>query len=629
MTHTTMPTMMTRRFVKNDSSWGRLSFRRMTSKRMRALACGLLWLVAASAQATYKVEITAPKELRALLVDHLDLVRYQERDDLSDEQFKYLVATVGEQVRQLTATEGYFLPNAVATVREQNGARVVQLKVDPRERTMVSAVALALNGAAAADQPSPIVSLRESWRLPVGSPFRQADWDAAKNSALQGLQKRRYAAARIQHSEARIEPARHDAELAVQFDSGPAFTFGELQISGTKRYPESIVRNVNPLLPDEEYSTERLLELQRQILSTPYFSNVVIDIANEGVSDVEGGSGGTADAAAQTVRAPIKVRVTEFPTQRIRAGAGYATDTGAHVEGRYSHNNVFDRAWVFDGQAKLEQRRQFGSLELAMPPDQKAYVNSIHTSLERTTLQGADVRSLRLGAQRARTLEKYDTALTLEYYRDELRQINGVPLPDQTVAPGKHQALVPGYSWTRRDVDNLVFPRRGSVLSAQAGFAVRGVLTDQTFVRLYGRVRHYLPLASGDLIILRSELGALLTKGSSAEVPASLLFRAGGTDSIRGYSYQSIGNLQNGTVYPTKYMVTAGAEYQHWFSAQWGAAVFYDVGTATDNWTNKTAFQGVGAGARWRSPVGPVNLDLAYGVHDRQIRPHVSLGVAF
>ena len=40
------------------------------------------------------------------------------------------------------------------------------------------------------------------------------------------------------------------------------------------------------------------------------------------------------------------------------------------------------------------------------------------------------------------------------------------------------------------------------------------------------------------------------------------------------------------------------------FRPQWGAAVFYDVGTATDNWPDKQIFQGVGVGARWRSPRG-------------------------
>ncbi|MGB7480249.1 MAG: autotransporter assembly complex family protein, partial [Burkholderiaceae bacterium] len=456
---------------------------------------------------------------------------------------------------------------------------------------------------------------RADWALPPGQPFRQSEWARAKQEGLQRLQQRRYAGAAIAASEARIDADASEAELAVTYDSGPAFTLGALEITGTRRYPAAIIENVNPLAPGEEYSVERLLELQRQIQNTSYFSNAIVGIDND---------------PAHADLAPVKVRVTEFPQQRVRAGTGYASDTGAHVEGRYTHLNVFDRALIFDSQLRIEQQRQYGALDLALPPDQSAFVNSASTSYERTTLQGLDLRSLRAGVKRARSREKYDLAYTLDYYRDELQQLSGGPLPAGTVTqPGKHHALVPGVAWTRRDVDNPIFPRRGTVVALQAGAALQGILTDQSFVRAYGRARRYLPVGQRDLVILRTELGAVLTKGSSAEIPASLLFRAGGTDSIRGYGYQSIGNVQNGTVFPTKFLLTASAEYQHWLNGDWGGAVFYDVGTATDNWSDKTIYQGVGAGVRWKSPVGAVNVDLAYGVRDRQFRPHISLGIAF
>jgi translocation and assembly module TamA len=34
-------------------------------------------------------------------------------------------------------------------------------------------------------------------------------------------------------------------------------------------------------------------------------------------------------------------------------------------------------------------------------------------------------------------------------------------------------------------------------------------------------------------------------------------------------------------------------------------------------------------GARWRSPVGPINVDLAYGHAVRKARLHFSLGFTF
>lgn len=582
-------------------------------------AIALLSCAAGSAHATYQVDISAPSPLEKILKEHLDLVRYQDREDLSEEQLKFLLDTVSDQVVQLASTEGYFSPKTTvdATAEQSTDAskKHIRLTIEAGPQTRIDSVDIGVTGAVTELDRLRVDDMRRNWLLPAGAPFRQENWDNAKNRGLEKLQQRDYAAARITDSQAGIDPDSQKADLTVRYDSGPRFTLGPLQITGTRRYPESIIRNVNPLYPGERYDVNRLLTLQRQIQNTPYFSNAIVGIDN----DPENADG-----------APVKVQVTEFPAQRIRTGIGYATDTGAQVEGRYTHYNVFDKAYVFDSQLRLEQKRQYGSLNLAMPPDEKSFVNSVNASMERSRLEGVDLRSLRAGIKRARNGELYDTAYTLTYYRDELQQEDGATLPaDTVVSPGKHQALVPGFSWARRDVDDPIFPRSGNLLTLESGFALKGLMTDQTFGRLYGRFKQYLPMARRDLVILRTELGGVFTKGAASEVPASLLFRAGGNDSVRGYSFDSIGNEQNGTVYPTKYLVTASAEYQHWFTEKWGAAAFYDVGTAADSWENKTFYSGIGGGVRWRSPVGSLNLDLAYGVQKKQFRPHISLGIAF
>ncbi|MGS0740723.1 autotransporter assembly complex protein TamA [Glaciimonas sp. GG7] len=574
----------------------------------------LLCLPTTAALAAYKVEIDAPSAISALLKEHLDLVRYKDRDDLSDDQLKFMLDTVNDQVTQLVSTEGYFSPTTEITV-EPGEIKLIRLKVDAHERTIVSTVKLDITGHVVTEVPERIGRIERNWRLPVGQPFRQSDWDAAKEHSLGLLQYKGFPAAKIVRSEARIEPENNDAQLSVQYDSGPSFTLGPLEISGTKRYPQSIIENINPLNVGENYDLDRLLYLQRQIQSTGYFGNVIVGID---------------DDPAHPTLTPVKVQVTEFPAQRVRAGVGYATDTGAQVQGNYTNFNVFGNAWVFDSQAKLEQQRQYGSLQLNMPPDQRGFVNGINTSIDRTTLQGVDLRSQRIGLKRTRTLENYDTTLTLDFYRDSLQQTDGAVLPTNTVVlPGKHQAVVPGFSWTRRDVDDQIFPTDGHIFSVQTGLAVQGLLTDQSFFRAYLRYKKFIPIAKRDIMIFRIEGGAVFTKGGSAEVPASLLFRAGGNESVRGYGYQSIGNTQNGTVYPTKYMVTASAEYQHWLNHTWGGAVFYDIGAATNNWSDKEIKVGTGVGLRYRSPVGPVNVDLAYGVQAKSFRPHISLGIAF
>ena len=112
-------------------------------------------------------------------------------------------------------------------------------------------------------------------------------------------------------------------------------------------------------------------------------------------------------------------------------------------------------------------------------------------------------------------------------------------------------------------------------------------------------------------------------------VPATLLFRAGGDQSVRGYEYLSLGIREADAVVGGRYLAVASAEYVRWIVPNWGAAVFYDVGDAFDELGDFKANAGYGLGARWKSPVGPVGLDVAYGEEAHTIRLHFSLGVSF
>jgi len=582
---------------------------------VRALMAYVALCLANPLHAAYRVEIDAPDTLRNMLSTHLELARYKDRQDLNEDQLEFMLATAAEDVAQLVATEGYFSPQTTVTTAADLGTRLIRLSVDAGPRTHVAAVALTVAGAAPAQSPAQVAELRRSWSLTTDEPFRQEDWDEAKQGGLNILRRQRYAAASIVDSAARVHANEKRAELSVDYDSGPLFTLGQPVISGARRYPESIARNVNPLASGEEYSLDRLLEFQRQILRTPYYSNVVVDIDR---------------SPANANLAPLNVQLTEHPAQRIRSGVGYTSDTGGYVEGRYSHYNLFDSAWVLDARLRLEQRRQSGELNLAMPPDTQAYVNSLHGSTNRTTLEGIDLRSRRISVRRARDSDKRDIAYSLDYYRDTLEQLNGATPPPRTlVLPGTHRALVAGVEYTWRRVDSLSFPRQGYLFTLHAGLALKEVLSDQTFSRIYLRLHRYLPIGRRDLAILRGELGAVVSAGGNAAIPASLLFRAGGSESVRGYRYQSIGNLRDGTVYPARYLATGGIEYQHWRTERWGGAVFYDVGKAADVWRDSSTFQTLGLGVRWRSPAGRISADLAYGLEDKKLRPHLSLGVAF
>ena len=196
-------------------------------------------------------------------------------------------------------------------------------------------------------------------------------------------------------------------------------------------------------------------------------------------------------------------------------------------------------------------------------------------------------------------------------------------------AQGDNRAtLSPFYAWTLRNVDHLLYPTRGYLLSFQTDVAARALLSDQDFLRGHGRGVYFYPLGERGQLILRGELGVVAAKSRDG-IPSDYLFRTGGDQTVRGYTYQGLGITEGSAVVGGRYLAVASAEYVHWLTGQWGAAAFVDAGNAADSLRELTPTYGVGVGVRWKSPVGPLNLDIAYGEKTRELRLHFSVGFGF
>jgi translocation and assembly module TamA len=194
-------------------------------------------------------------------------------------------------------------------------------------------------------------------------------------------------------------------------------------------------------------------------------------------------------------------------------------------------------------------------------------------------------------------------------------------------------AVSANHHWAWRDVDNPVLPTRGLTASLQTGL---GQAWDSTglnggFGRAWGRVTGYLPLGAKWYAQARLEAGQVLAP-AGLDVPDTLRFRAGGDDSVRGYAYRSLGPSSGGTVDSGKVILTTSVELARPLSdslPQFWGAVFVDAGQAADRFSDLRPVVGAGVGLRWRSPVGPLRLDWAYGEAVRKSRLHFSVGISF
>ena len=554
------------------------------------------------------VEVNAPGELKALLERHLEAARAARLGEALDEaEIARLHGRSEASARELLATEGYFTPRIEGAMTRAGDDWTLRYTVTPGPRTRVRGLRIDFLGALA-DEPESRTRawVERSFSLRPGMPFRQADWDAAKTALLRPLLAQRYPAARIAASEARIDPQARAADLGVTVDSGPAFFYGMPVISGVQRYPESIVSHLSPIKPGQPYRQQDLLDYQMALEASGYYTHASVRIEPD---------------PAQAAAAPVRIEVVERPEQRFSIGAGYSTDTGARVQGEWLARDLADRGLRLKLDARLETARQSGAAELAWPRDAGGYENSLGAQLKHEDIEGQETRAWLLAGKRSQTRGNIETTMALQYQTEEQRI--------GEVVSARNQALTAHYSWTRREVPARAFyPRSGHVLTLQAGAAAEPLLSDTSFVRLYGRHTQYFRAGTNGRLILRGELGSVLAD-TRAGIPTDFLFRAGGDNSVRGYAYQSLGRTLEGGTASVRYLATGSVEYDHFFAGNWGMAVFVDAGDAADSPGGLSPVFGYGVGARYRSPVGPINLDLAYGEDVGEFRLHFSLGVSF
>jgi translocation and assembly module TamA len=392
--------------------------------------------------------------------------------------------------------------------------------------------------------------------------------------------------------------------LSVAIDSGPEFFFGDLEISGLERFPESVVRANNPIRPGTPYSERALADFQATLQGTGYFTSVFVSMANE---------------PEHAQRAPIRVQVVENTLKRLSMGAGYSTDTGFSVLGRYD-GTVFDiPGWRAHATLELSQREQSVNSEVTLPPIARNFVPKFGARVSREDVEGQTTVSYVLGTRLVRTTRENELAFSLQWYKDR---------KETAVLTDRLTSFPLNASTTWRKVDDLLYPQRGYSLNLQGGGAVEETFSDQRFLRLYAKGNYFHPLGDAQTLIVRAEVGGVKASGR-AGIPDDFLFRTGGSQSVRGYSFGSIGIPQADAIVRGRYITVGSVEFRHRVVENWWAAVFYDTGGVADSFSAIDRVNGYGAGVRWRSPLGPINFDVAYGEADNKVRLHFSVGYAF
>ncbi len=513
---------------------------------------------------------------------------------------------------------------------------VVTITVDKGEPVRVRNEAVGIEGDASDDR---YLNEEIGAFLPQpGSVFDHALYEASKARITRRLAERGYFDADFLAHRVEVTRAQRAADVDLRWTSGDRYDMGAITFEQT---PKQVV---TPTLLEklvywnqgEYYHQGRLDRLRDSLLKLDYFSAIDIEPLPDKAQTLT-------DAEGEPSRqVPVTVTLTPAKRDVYTAGVSYGTDSGAGVSFGLERRYVNQRGHKALAQIDWAQNRKTATLQYRIPAF--AWLDGWYTA----SAQFADEQTDYIDSRRVELVAsrsgQYNRNLNLVASLHALRERWAFEFeddgnPETPVVYRYANYFFPALRAEYANVDNRLAPRRGvggSALVRGGGGQSDDAEASATFAQGHVRASWFKGLGPSDRLIVRGELGHTFTDALN-DLPPSLRFYAGGDRSIRGYNFREVGPRvldSDGDVafaLGAKNVVTASVEYERYFTdSPWGAAVFVDTGDAFDS-GSPDLHTGIGAGVRWKSPVGPIRVDIARGLDDPDspFTLHLNIGADF
>ncbi|QHE87687.1 autotransporter assembly complex protein TamA [Hydrogenophaga sp. BPS33] len=614
---------------------------------------------AAAATPRFEIDMQAPEAIGNFLLRHMEVQRYRELRNLDANELGRLLVLAPANVRELLATLGHFSPQVEvippaglgeAATDADDAERAprtpflgtVVVKIAPGPVTQIELVNISFVGdiATAPEAAEQRADIQREAGLIAGLPFSQADWNSTKTAALRALTAKRYPLGRVQNSLADIDAEAHQARLYIELDSGRAMRMGDVVVQGAERYDaitaQRLVRLAG-LTEGSDYDLAKLQDAQRRLAETGYYDSAFVYV----------------EPTADGETLPVQVQLREAKRQKVVIGIGGSTDNGARLSFEHIHNQVPGIGWRAVSKIQLEREDQLASTDWSSIPNNDGWRKIVGGQLAKQTDDFTTTTSQRLRAGQTQLGVEFDRSFYLQYDRARVKSSLLAPAAQDDAK----SSITANYAWTRRRFDDMVFPNRGYGLAVEVGAGYTLGSDRQPFARTQARWLTYWPLGAirqaadpvpgqaRDVgapgrrtqlgrLALRVEGGAVVAR-DSAPIPDTQLFITGGDNTVRGYGLRDIGVPRaDGTIGPGRYKGVVSLEWQRpIFNADqrsnWENVLFIDGGAIANKAGDLKPVWGVGTGIRYNSPVGPLQLDLAYGLETRRFRIHLNVGFTF
>jgi translocation and assembly module TamA len=548
------------------------------------------------------IEDDALKNVRESLVLPGGLVREGTVDRIWLDRFARQAV---DKTRTALEPFGYYNPLVTVTVEPAGERFRLLVKVDPGEAVRLTEIKVAVIGPGSEERR--LQRLVSRFPLKSGDVLLHQSYEEAKAALKTRAEELGYLDAEFSRHEIRIAPSATTATINLVLETGGMYHFGVTRIQGAPDYPDSFLGRHLTYKAGETFSYPKLGETQRNFTNSERFKEVIITPEKQD---------------AEAFRVPVAVQLTAGPRISLRPGIGYGTDTGGRFTVRYRDLNMFHLGHEFYSNLFVAERLQGLVTGYILPsPKDVRSSTTLQLNLQQEDTSSYSSRILALELARSRTFGagKLGTAYLRTQYED------------YTVGAETSTArlILPGLRFSDDRYDNPIRPRRGF----RYGLELRGTHqllgSDTALVQILAEGSHLLRLPWRLSLHSRAKAGTTLLHDPLKDIPPSLRFFTGGDQSVRGYSYKSLGPRDAaGRVVGGTQLLTGSIELERALFRDWGVSVFYDVGNSFNSVTDVSLFQGGGVGLHYYTSVGALNLSVArpLGVDNPSFHFHFTVG---
>ncbi|AKC86826.1 autotransporter assembly complex protein TamA [Pseudoxanthomonas suwonensis] len=518
-----------------------------------------------------------------------------------ESRLEFLLLNAEREARQALEPFGYYSPTiTVDSPRDANDRIVVTVHVDRGKPVRVRDANVGIVGPGGEDQY--LERDLDAFRPRQGEVLDHPTYDASRDGISRRLAERGYFDADFMEREVRVTRADFAADIDLVWDSGFRYDMGPT-VFHQDFFRPGLLEKLVTWDEGSYFHQGKLDRLRQSLVKLDYFSAIDIQPRPQDADD--------------DFRVPVDVNLVLANRTVYTAGLSYGSESGMGVRFGMERRYVNDRGHKLVTDLDYAQKRKNLLVQYRIPAF--AWLDGWYTGAfsaydEQTDY--IDLRNVRLLASRSGELTERWTAVgSIIALRERWSY-------DMDVDTGQRlytysTLFYPEVTGNYIGVDNRLFPRHGLSLGLALRGGAEGVGSDTSFVQGWGSATWFQGVGEADRLILRGEAGATWTSDLIA-MPPSLRFFAGGDRSIRGYAWREVGPRTpppDNFALGGRYVLTGSVEYEHYFNAgPWGMAAFVDGGDAFDD--DFDLHLGVGIGARWRSPIGGVRIDIARGLND-------------